>query len=109
MGYSAGRANGDDHKVAAPPGMSLPAVAMPLAMPRSAWACFSHTIDQKEKLSVSPCAKFKNLQPSSFGFLLVCNLCEEIISSNTSGQKGKTGFGQLKQKVLGQEKSQMLL
>ena len=48
------------------------------------------------KPTVSLGAKFKMLTLCSYNVLLVCNLGNVKISTNTSDQKGKMDFGQLK-------------
>ena len=74
-----------------------------LAMPTSASRTFSHPRAQTEKPIVSLGAKFKMPSLCSYEVLLVCNLGYVKISTNTSGQKGKMDFGQLKSMIIGQK------
>ena len=89
-------ATGDDQELVAPPGTTMPAVATVLAMPISASGRFSHLRTPNGNLIVSPGAKLRILQLRS---------CEVLLVRSTSGQKGETYFGALKQKIFGQEKS----
>ena len=56
-----GRADGCDHKVAAPPGKVMPVMATVQVMPKSASTCFSQPRSLNRKPTVSLGAKFKNL------------------------------------------------
>ena len=68
-----GRANGDDHESAAPPGMVGSVVTTLVAMPTSALRSLSRHMALRQNWIASPCAKIKTLPLSSYKFLLVCN------------------------------------
>ena len=74
-----------------------------LAMPTSASRSFPQPMAQTEKPIMSLGAKFKMLSLCSYEVLLVCNLGYVKFSTNTSSQKGKMDFGQLKSIIIGQK------